>query len=121
MYFFSYWISSVIKIFQSLSFAALNKNESSLMAIESVSFPNDRHDTNDSIWSSDEAMPLAINPATGFVMIYGSTIGVEVQGNPYGLDLHDTTMSSAFDHLSMHHDSLDIGMSSMELTFQSDF
>ncbi len=91
------------------------------MDIESVSYPYDPPDTNGLIWSSDEAIPPLVNPATGFAMINGSTVGVDVQGNPYGFDLHDTTIFSAFDNLAMRHDSLDIGMSSLERTFQSDF
>ena len=48
-------------------------------------------------------MGCAINPATGLPMVGGTCVGMDVMGNPYGFDLHD---SFSTDHsFSADHDS----------------
>lgn len=55
-------------------------------------------------------MGCAINPATGMPMISGDCAGVDVMGNPYGFDMHDTfstdhAFHSDTDSLGSSHDS----------------
>lgn len=49
--------------------------------------------TASSVLASDGG--VCINPATGLPMTGGDCSGVDVQGNPYGADLHDDALPSA--------------------------
>ena len=74
------------------------------------SFDSQSNYASSSLSIGDEDLKLAVNPATGLSMVSGEHSGVDVAGNPYGLDLQ---WSSSNDHI----DCLSGGIGSSEYGF----
>lgn len=103
--------------------------EGNMWGFDDETLPMHRHPADQSLFHGFEE-PLGhelehpmINPATGLLMVLGSTGGLDVGGNPYGSNLDDTlSRGGLFDSdwgsgshgTDDYHDSLESGSSSLD-------
>ena len=94
-------------------------DEPSLIDMSSVRTASDLDDPASFGYLQPEMFRHEINPATGLPMVDGTTAGVDVMGNPYGVDnaalfSHSDVSygDSLVDHLGLNHHAFDTSYSS---------